>query len=73
MVFRATIGQGVFIAARAVVNGVDVPANTSVPSATLSSQDQIDQLGQTDPAQHEFMETVVQTNIKLAEGYLDRM
>ena len=69
VVFRAEVGEGVFIGPRAVVEGVDVPADTSIPAATCPSQDELAQLRNTDPSEREFMEKVVQANLKLAEGY----
>ena len=69
-VFRAEVGSGAFIGARAVVESVDVPAGAFVPSLTCLSQDQVAQLGKVDASQREFMEKVVQANLKLAEGYL---
>ena len=71
VVFKARIGSGVFISARAVIEGPDVPADAFVPSSAFSSQDQIDQLRRTDPHRREFMEKVVQMNLKLAENYLN--
>ena len=72
VVFKARLGSGVFIAARAVVEGVDLPADAVVGSTTITSQDQADQLGTTSPQQREFMADVVQANLKLTEGYLKR-
>jgi len=70
VVFRANVGSGVFIATRAVVEEVDVPASTFVPSFTLISQDRIGRLRKTNRRECEFMENVIETNLKLAEGYL---
>ena len=70
VVFRANVSAGVFIAARAVVEAVDIPPNTFVPPLTLISQDQPGQLRKTNPRQREFMQGVIQANLKLAEGYL---
>ncbi len=69
VVFKANVGPGVFIAARAVVEEVDVPANTSIPSSPLISQDRIGSLREICPREREFMEEVVETNLKLTEGY----
>ena len=70
VVFRAEVGPGVFIGPRAVVEGVDIPPDTSIPAATCPSQDELATFRKTEPDQREFMEKVVQTNLKLAEGYL---
>jgi len=70
VVFKANVNHGVFIASRAVAEEVDLPANTFVPSFTLISQDRVIQLRETNSCQREFMEDVVETNLKLAEGYL---
>ena len=70
VVFKANVSSGVFIAARAVVEEVDVPANTFVPSFTFISQDRVGRLRRTNPREREFMKEVVETNLKLAQGYL---
>ena len=72
VVFQAAVGSGAFIAARAVVEGVDVPANAFVPSATSVSRDTVvSQLRKTTPAEREFMENVIEANLKLTRGYLN--
>ncbi|HDZ19858.1 hypothetical protein LCGC14_0563090 [marine sediment metagenome] len=70
VVFRANVSAGAFIAARAVVEDVDIPPETFVPPLTLISQDQLGQLRKTNPRQRDFMQGVIQTNLQLAEGYL---
>ncbi len=70
VVFKANVGPGVFIATRAVVEEVNVPENTFVPSLTFISHDQIGRLRKTNPREREFMEEIIETNLKLAEGYL---
>ena len=70
VVFRANVSSGVFIAARAVVEDVDVSANTFVPQCTSMSQDQVGRLRKTSPQERGFMEKVVEANLRLAEGYL---
>ena len=69
VIFKANVDPGVFIAARAVVEEVDVPANTFIPSSPLISQDRIGSLREICPREREFMEEVVETNLKLTEGY----
>ena len=70
VVFKAKVGPGVFIAARAVVEEVDVPANTFIPSFAFISQDRFGRLRKTNPHERGFMEEVVEVNLRLAEGYL---
>ena len=72
VVFRADVGPGVFLAARAVVEGVDLSADTAVPTSVISSQDQAAQLGSVEPNHREFMQKIIQANLKLAEGYLNQ-
>jgi len=69
-VFKAKVGSGVFIAARAVVQEVDVPANSFVPPCAFISKDRVSHLGETAPHERGFMEEIVEANLKLAEGYL---
>ena len=69
-VFKAKVGTGVFIAARAVVQEVHVPANTFVPSLAFLSEDRVGRLRKTDPRERRFMEEVAEANLKLAEGHL---
>ncbi len=70
VVFGAEVGTGVFIAARAVVQDVNIPADAFVPAATCPTQDQLGQLRETDPTEREFMAKVVQMNLALAADYL---
>lgn len=71
VVFKANVGPGVFIAARAVVEEVDVPANTFVPPSRSVSQDRLGRLRKINQREREFMEVVTEANLKLVEGYLD--
>ncbi len=71
VVFRATMGSGVFISARAVVQEADVPDNLFVPSSMAVSQDVVGRLRTTTPHECGFMESIVEANIRLAEGYLE--
>ena len=70
VVFKANVGPGVFIPTRAVVEDVDIPADRFVPSLPFISQDRIGRLRKTNTREREFMEEVVEMNLKLAEGYL---
>ncbi|MBL7134650.1 MAG: carbonate dehydratase [Phycisphaerae bacterium] len=69
VVFMATVGSGVCISARAVVQDVDIPDNMFVPSSMAPSQERIAQLRTTTPHERGFMERVVDANLKLVEGY----
>ena len=71
VVFKATVGSGVFIAARAVVQEADVPDNLFVPSSVAVSQNLLARLRTTTPHERGFMENIVEANIRLAEGYLE--
>ena len=66
----ANASSGVFIVAQTVAEEVDVPVGTFVPSFTFMSQDRIDRLRKTNPRECKFMEDIIETNLKLAEGYL---
>jgi len=70
VVFKATVGPGVFIAARAVVQEAEVPANLFVPPSAAISQYTVGQLRTTTSQERGFMGDVVEANLKLAEGYL---
>jgi carbonic anhydrase/acetyltransferase-like protein (isoleucine patch superfamily) len=71
VIFNANVGSGVFIAARAVVQDVDVAAKAFVPTDARLAKEQVRRLGETDARQRRFMEQVVETNIELAQMYLD--
>ena len=71
VVFRAVLESGTFIGAGSIVQGVGMPAGVLVPPGTLvDSPDMVSGLPKTGPAEHAFMEDVVATNLKLAQGYL---
>ena len=73
VVFRANVGAGAFISARAVVQGADIPAGVLVPIAgVVTSADEAGRMEQTGPAEKQFMQQVVATNVKLAAGYLQQ-
>ena len=69
VVFRADVGDGVFIGPRAVVEDVDVPPGMAVPTAALICRDTPAQLQQTTPSQRNFMNDIVEANLELAAGY----
>ncbi len=70
VIFQAKVGSGAFIAARAVVQEAVLPPNTFVPSCAFISKDRLSQLGQVGPHERAFMETIIEANLKLVEGYL---
>lgn len=70
VLFKAQVAPGVFIGARAVVQEAEVPENKFIPPCALICQDQISQLRDTAPQQHQFMEDATKANLKLVEGYL---
>ncbi len=71
VVFRANIGSGVLISARAVVEGADVPADVFIPPGAVIYGEVGSGLESPNAAQREFMEKVVNANLKLARGYLE--
>ena len=70
VVFNSQCDRGVFVASRAVVENVNVPADTFIPACTFISQDRISQLRKTEPTERSFMIDVIKANLGLAEGYL---
>lgn len=69
-VFKANIGPGTFIAAHALVQGVDIPAGSSIPpAATILTPNNISQLEKAIDSDKSFMKKIVETNVKLVEGY----
>ncbi len=72
VVYKASLEDGVFINAGAVVQGVDLTANSSVPAAvSISSEDDVKKLvGTTSSANREFAEKVVNANLILTKGYV---
>ena len=50
---------------------MDVPADMFVPTAALVCRDMLAQLQQTTPSQRDFMNEIVEANLKLAIGYRD--
>ena len=70
VVFNSQCDRGVFVASRAVVENVNVPADTFIPAFTFISQDLISRLRKTEPRERSFMINVIKANLWLAEGYL---
>ena len=70
LIFNSQLGRGVFVASRAVVENVNVPADTFIPAFTFISRDRISGLRKTKPRERSFMADVVKANLGLAEGYL---
>jgi len=73
VVFNSQLGRGVFVGSRAVVENVNVPADTFIPAFTFISQDRINRLRKTEPKELSFMAGVVRANLGLVEGYLGLM
>ncbi len=72
VVYKASLEDGVFINAGAVVQGVDLVANALVPLAVtvLSREDVVKIVSTTSPTDCEFMKKVVNANSALAKGYI---
>ncbi len=72
VVYKASLADGVFINAAAVVQAVDLPANSFVPAAAaiLTSRDTATLTTTTTPADREFMEKIINANLTLTKGYL---
>ena len=71
ILFHVKAENDVFVSTRAVVQEVDLPANTFVPpGSSVLCQNDVAKLSPTQTCQREFMKKTVQANIKLAEGYL---
>ena len=70
VVFGARLDSGVFVGHRAVVENVNVPADTYIPASTSVSQDRISGLRKTESKERSFMAGVVRANLRLTEGYL---
>ena len=71
VVFNAALGDRVFLDTSAVVQGVDLPANTLVPPGVvvLSEEDAAKQVRTISQADMRFREDVVSANRALADGY----
>ena len=71
VVYKASLEDGVFINAGAVVQGIDLVANSFVPAAVavLSGEDVKRFVSTTSPTDREFMEKVVAANLALKKGY----
>jgi len=71
VVFKATLGNGVMVMHRALVEGVAVPSGLCVPSmAVVNSQQHVRSLAPATPEMASFAKEVVQTNKSLAEAGL---
>jgi carbonic anhydrase/acetyltransferase-like protein (isoleucine patch superfamily) len=72
VVYNATLEDGTFINAGAVVQGVDLVANALVPVgvAVTSSEDVAKLTSTTSLANREFMKKVVNANLALTKGYI---
>ncbi|MBM4103143.1 MAG: hypothetical protein FJ263_03710 [Planctomycetes bacterium] len=72
-IFKAKLGDGVFVGTGAVVQGVDLVTNALVPPlvAVLSGEDIVKSVGTTSSVDKEFMKKIVSTNLVLTKGYRD--
>ena len=73
VVYKAELGNGVFVNAGTVIQGVDLVKNSLVPPGTVavsSREDVVKLVSTTSPADCEFMENVVNANVALTKGYL---
>ena len=69
--FDVRAGNDVFIGMRAIVQDVDLPAETFVPPGlSVLCQEEVAELGITGPSERKFMENVIEANLRLADGYL---
>lgn len=66
--FTSQLGRGVFVASRAVVENVNVPADTFIPAFTFISQDRINRLRKTEPKERSFMADVVSEVMTILAG-----
>jgi len=72
VVYKASLEDGVFISAGAVVQGIDLAANSFVPAAVavLSGEDVKRFVSTTSPTDCEFMGRVANANLVLTKGYI---
>ncbi len=72
VVYKAALGDGVFINAGAVIQGVDLAANVLVPGpvSLLCAEDVKRQVTKTSLTDSEFMKKIVDANLALTKGYL---
>jgi carbonic anhydrase/acetyltransferase-like protein (isoleucine patch superfamily) len=72
VVYKAALGDRVFINAGAVIQGIDLVANVLVPPGVslLCAEDVKRQVTKTNSTDSEFMEKVVAANLALTKGYL---
>ena len=70
VVFKSTVGSGSMIKHGAIVEGIDTPPGKLVPTGSvMTSTEDLKKLRHVGHEEQEFMEEVVHTNVKLAEGY----
>jgi carbonic anhydrase/acetyltransferase-like protein (isoleucine patch superfamily) len=69
VVFKASLGEGVIVMHRSLVEGVDVPAGMCVPSMTaVSTDNEVSRLGPLGPEVVEIARRVRDTNVGLTEA-----
>lgn len=70
VVFKAEVGDGVYIKHLAVVEGVTVmPEKIITSSCLISCEDDARELGYVDKKHKEFMEKIIKVNLDLVKGY----
>ena len=72
VVYKALLEDGAFISTGAVVQGVDLVANSFVPATVtvLSREDVVRQVSTTSSTDRKFMEKVANANLVLTKGYI---
>lgn len=73
-VFNASVANGTYIGTAAVVQGVSIPDQSSIPpaAAVLSDADASKYAGAVSPDQRAFMDEVIAANLHLAKTYPGR-
>ncbi|MBO8158972.1 MAG: hypothetical protein H0Z36_05375 [Thermosyntropha sp.] len=70
IVFKTSIGKGSMVKHGAIVEGIDIPTHKLVPTgAIITNQDDLFKLKEVGQLEKNFMEEVVNTNIRLTKGY----
>ena len=71
VVFKATLGRGVVVLHKALVEGVNVPGGVYVPSMTVvSCEEDVNRLPHVTPEITAFVDEVRRTNLRFAEARL---
>ncbi|RJP23070.1 MAG: carbonate dehydratase [Candidatus Abyssobacteria bacterium SURF_5] len=71
IVFKSSVGAGTYVGTGAIVEGVELLPDTLVPAGSVvNSAEAVSRLSKTGAKEQDFMNDVVEMNMKLAEGYL---